>query len=135
MKAYQSLSYSWLVNSYGSDTTCSKCTYTQTHTHMHPYSHTHKTFRLPVPGLDVPAGRTAVSTLPLCLPVLLAFSVLRFHLWPSRRWRTLWQGDLGHLDGDGRREGTEFCQNCKGEGDREREKDLDCVSFQRAMQT
>lgn len=113
MKAYQCLSYSWLVNSYGPDITYSACTYTQTHTHMHPYSHTHtKPLDLPIPGLDVPASSTAVSTLPFCLPVLLALSVLRFHLQPSRGWGTLWQGDLGHLGGDGGREGTELCQNC-----------------------
>ena len=80
---------------------------------MHPYSHTHtKPLDLPIQGLDIPAGSRAVSTLPLCLPILLALSVLRFHLQPSRRCGTLWQGDLGHLGGDGGREGTELCQNC-----------------------
>ena len=85
------------------------------HRHIHTCIHTlnmhTKPLDLPISGLDVPAGSTAVSTLPLCLPLLLALSVLRFHLQPSRSWETLWQGDLGHLDGDGGR-GGKLCENC-----------------------
>lgn len=113
MKAYQSLLYSWLVNSCGLDTTYSTHTCAQTCTHMHLYSHMHTNpLDLPIPGLVIPASSTAISTLPLCLHVLLALSMPRFQLWPSRRCRTLWQGGLGHLGGNGEREGAELCRNC-----------------------
>lgn len=75
------------------------------HIHTRPGSHMHtEPLDLPAPGLDIPVGSKALSALPLCLPTLLALSVLSFHLQPSR---TSWQGDLGHLAGDGEREGTE----------------------------
>lgn len=110
MKAYQSLSYSWLVNSYGLDTTYSIRTCTETCMHMHLYYHMHTNpLDLPIPGLDIPASSTAISTPPLCLHIILALSMPRFQLWPSRNCGTLCQRDLGHLGGNGEREGTELC--------------------------
>ena len=68
---------------------------------------------LPVPGLDVAAGSTAVSILLFSLPTLLALSAPSFYLQTSRRWETSQQGNVGHpvprRQGDGGREETEQC--------------------------
>lgn len=110
IKECQSLSCLWLVSPYRPDIANNISTHPQTH----PYSHMHaKPLGLPVPGLDVAAGSTAVSILLFSLPALLALSVLSFHLQPSRRWGTSWQENVGHLvprrQGDGAREETELC--------------------------
>lgn len=95
IKACQSLSCLWLVNPYRTDITNNASTHPQTH----PYTHMHtEPLGLPVPGFDVAAGSTAVSILLFSLPTFLALSVPSFHLQPSRRWETSWQGNMGHPD-------------------------------------